>query len=39
MNEQIRECRDTLEALANRDDLRSSEIAKALLEIADESGG
>lgn len=36
--EGIKEHREALEALARRDDLRVSEIAKALLEIADETG-
>lgn len=35
--ETIVEHRETLKALANRDDLHSAEIAEALLEIADSS--
>lgn len=38
MSRTIEEHRDNLEALADRDDLRVSDIAAALLEIADESG-
>lgn len=35
----VEEYREDLEALADRDDLQSSKIAEALLDIADESGG
>lgn len=39
MSDAIEDYREDLERLAERDDLRCSKYAKALLEMADEPGG
>jgi len=39
MNDAVEKRREDLEKLAERDDLRCSKYAKALLDMADETGG